>query len=45
MFLIFEIYIYLQSWLPATSIMEVMARESGQRRVPVPSNNAWGLKR
>ncbi|XP_058986249.1 protein shuttle craft isoform X1 [Musca domestica] len=34
-----------RSWLPATSIMEVMARESGQRRVPVPSNNAWGLKR
>ncbi|XP_073823676.1 nuclear transcription factor, X-box binding stc isoform X2 [Musca autumnalis] len=34
-----------RSWLPATSIMEVMAREAGQRRVPVPSNNAWGLKR
>ncbi|TDG41920.1 hypothetical protein AWZ03_011656 [Drosophila navojoa] len=32
-------------WLPATSIMEVLARESGQRRVPVPSNNAWGLKK
>ncbi|XP_054741461.1 protein shuttle craft [Anastrepha obliqua] len=34
-----------RSWLPATSIMEVMQRESGQRRVPVPSNNAWGIKR
>lgn len=32
-------------WLPAMSIMEVMQRESGQRRVPVPNNNAWGLKR
>ncbi|XP_020810265.1 protein shuttle craft [Drosophila serrata] len=32
-------------WLPATSIMEVLARESGQRRVPVPSNNAWSLKK
>ncbi|XP_017004346.2 protein shuttle craft [Drosophila takahashii] len=32
-------------WFPATSIMEVLARESGQRRVPVPSNNAWGLKK
>ncbi|XP_067621719.1 protein shuttle craft-like isoform X2 [Eurosta solidaginis] len=34
-----------RSWLPAASIMEVMQRESGQRRVPVPSNNAWGIKR
>ncbi|XP_036320892.1 protein shuttle craft isoform X1 [Rhagoletis pomonella] len=34
-----------RSWLPATSIMEVVQRESGQRRVPVPSNNAWGMKR
>uniref|UniRef100_A0A1B0A839 Protein shuttle craft n=1 Tax=Glossina pallidipes TaxID=7398 RepID=A0A1B0A839_GLOPL len=32
-------------WLPATSIMDVIQRESGQRRVPVPSNNAWGSKR
>ncbi|EDW77484.2 uncharacterized protein Dwil_GK18317 [Drosophila willistoni] len=32
-------------WLPATSIMEVLNRESGQRRVPVPSNNAWSLKK
>ncbi|XP_030377679.1 protein shuttle craft [Scaptodrosophila lebanonensis] len=34
-----------RSWMPATSIMEVLARESGQRRVPVPSNNAWSLKK
>lgn len=34
-----------RSWLPATSIMDVIQRESGQRRVPVPSNNAWGSKR
>lgn len=34
-----------KSWLPAQSIMEVLQRESGQRRVPVPSNNAWGIKR
>lgn len=34
-----------KSWLPAQSIMEVIQRESGQRRVPVPSNNAWGIKR
>ncbi|KAM8715561.1 hypothetical protein ACLKA7_002588 [Drosophila subpalustris] len=32
-------------WFPATSIMEVLARESGQRRVPVPNNNAWSLKK
>lgn len=34
-----------RSWLPATSIMEIIQREAGQRRVPVPSNNAWGTKR
>lgn len=34
-----------KSWLPAMSIMEIMERESGQRRVPVPNNNAWGLKK
>lgn len=34
-----------RSWLPAMSIMEVMQRESGQRRVPVPNNNAWGIKK
>ncbi|EDW02849.1 protein shuttle craft [Drosophila grimshawi] len=32
-------------WLPATSVMDVLARESGQRRVPVPSNNVWGIKK
>lgn len=31
-----------KSWLPAQSIMEVMRRESGIRRVPGP---AWGVKR
>lgn len=30
------------SWLPSMSIIEVMERENGQRRVPVP---AWGIKR
>ncbi|XP_055372263.1 protein shuttle craft [Condylostylus longicornis] len=34
-----------RSWLPAMSIMEVMKREAGQRRVPVPNNNAWGVKK
>lgn len=33
------------SWLPSLSLMEVMKRESGQRRIPVPMNNAWGMKR
>lgn len=33
-----------KSWLPAMSIMEVMQRESGQRRIPVPSMNAWNVK-
>lgn len=36
---------FLQSWLPSMSIMEIMARESGRRRIPVPNNNAWGLKK
>lgn len=31
------------SWLPAVSIMEIVQRESGQRRIPVPSLNAWNL--
>lgn len=30
------------SWLPSMSVMEVVERENGQRRVPVP---AWGIKR
>lgn len=33
------------SWLPGMSIMETVQRESGQRRIPVPSLNAWGIKR
>lgn len=33
------------SWLPSMSIMEVTQRENGQRRIPVPSMNAWGTKR
>lgn len=33
------------SWLPSISIMEVIQRESGQRRIPVPSLNAWGTKK
>lgn len=33
------------SWFPSMSIFEVIQRESGQRRIPVPSNNAWGIKR
>lgn len=33
------------SWLPSMSVMDIVKRENGQRRIPVPSNNAWGLKR
>lgn len=33
------------SWLPSLSLLEVMNRESGQRRIPVPMNNAWSTKR
>lgn len=33
------------SWLPSVSVMEIIQRENGQRRIPVPSMNAWGLKR
>lgn len=33
------------SWLPSMSIMEYVQRENGQRRIPVPSMNAWGMKR
>lgn len=33
------------SWLPSMSVMDVVQRESGQRRIPVPSLNAWGLNR
>lgn len=31
-----------KSWLPAMSLLEVIQRESGQRRVIVPNLNAWG---
>ncbi|XP_055545289.1 protein shuttle craft [Wyeomyia smithii] len=30
------------SWLPSMSLLEVIQRESGQRRVIVPNLNAWG---
>ncbi|XP_055592893.1 protein shuttle craft [Uranotaenia lowii] len=30
------------SWLPSMSLMEVIQRENGQRRVIVPNLNAWG---
>lgn len=33
------------SWLPSMSIMEAIQRENGQRRIPIPSLNAWGTKR
>lgn len=33
------------SWLPSMSVMELLQRESGQRRVPLPNLNAWGVKR
>lgn len=32
------------SWLPGVSVMEIIQRENGQRRIPVPVN-AWGIKR
>uniref|UniRef100_A0A182MHE8 R3H domain-containing protein n=1 Tax=Anopheles culicifacies TaxID=139723 RepID=A0A182MHE8_9DIPT len=32
----------LTSWLPSMSLMEVLQRENGQRRIVVPSLNAWG---
>lgn len=31
-----------KSWLPSMSLLEVIQRESGQRRVIVPNLNAWG---
>lgn len=31
-----------KTWLPSMSLMEVLQRESGQRRVVVPNLNAWG---
>lgn len=31
-----------KSWLPSMSLLEVVQRESGQRRVIVPNMNAWG---
>ncbi|XP_037957533.1 protein shuttle craft [Teleopsis dalmanni] len=34
-----------RSWLPAVSVIDVIQRESGQRRVPVPTNNVWGNRR
>lgn len=33
------------SWLPSLSVIQSLNRESGQRRIPVPTNNAWGMKR
>ncbi|XP_058059889.1 protein shuttle craft [Anopheles bellator] len=30
------------SWLPSMSLMEVLQRENGQRRIIVPNLNAWG---
>lgn len=33
------------SWLPSVSVMELLERENGQRRVPLPNMNAWGVKR
>uniref|UniRef100_A0A182J7B9 Uncharacterized protein n=1 Tax=Anopheles atroparvus TaxID=41427 RepID=A0A182J7B9_ANOAO len=30
------------SWLPSMSLMEVLQRENGQRRIVVPNLNAWG---
>lgn len=32
------------SWLPSMSVTELIQRENGQRRIPVPVN-AWGIKR
>ncbi|XP_058120200.1 protein shuttle craft [Anopheles ziemanni] len=29
-------------WLPSMSLMEVLQRENGQRRIVVPNLNAWG---
>uniref|UniRef100_A0A1Q3FEQ0 Putative transcription factor nf-x1 n=1 Tax=Culex tarsalis TaxID=7177 RepID=A0A1Q3FEQ0_CULTA len=31
-----------KSWLPSMSLLEVIQRENGQRRVIVPNLNAWG---
>ncbi|XP_055641833.1 protein shuttle craft [Toxorhynchites rutilus septentrionalis] len=31
-----------KSWLPSMSLLEVLQRENGQRRVIVPNLNAWG---
>lgn len=31
-----------KTWLPSMSLLEVLQRESGQRRVVVPNLNAWG---
>lgn len=33
------------SWLPSIGVMEILERENGQRRVPLPNMNAWGIKR
>uniref|UniRef100_A0A182QRK8 Uncharacterized protein n=1 Tax=Anopheles farauti TaxID=69004 RepID=A0A182QRK8_9DIPT len=30
------------SWLPSMSLMEVLQRENGQRRIVLPNLNAWG---
>lgn len=31
-----------KSWIPSMSLLEIIQRESGQRRVIVPNLNAWG---
>ncbi|XP_065082220.1 protein shuttle craft-like [Ochlerotatus camptorhynchus] len=31
-----------KAWLPSMSLLEVLQRESGQRRVVLPNLNAWG---
>lgn len=31
-----------KTWLPSMSLLEVLQRESGQRRVVLPKLNAWG---
>ena len=33
------------SWLPSMSVLDLIKRENGVRRVPVQINNAWGIKK
>jgi transcriptional repressor NF-X1 len=40
-----KLFVNFQTWLPSMSLMEVLNRENGQRKVPVPNYNAWGLKK